>query len=168
MQGRTLATSNICNPMTSWKKLSLRRITFGTEVGGVDLSLFTIFPNFLIATGALFLAMCHKRCRFWCSVTIITTIAIITRLVLSITIIAIIAGTVVAIITLAPGWHCSHQFLKCAPTFWDNIPFPIDIYIQVGKTTSVIVESKFLLVRRFLQSPEASKVNHHHTQLVLN
>ena len=26
--------SNICNPMTSWKKLSLRRITFGTEVRG--------------------------------------------------------------------------------------------------------------------------------------
>ena len=115
MQGRTLATSNICNPMTSWKKLSLRRITFGTEVGGVDLSLFTIFPNFLIATGALFVVMRHKRC-----------------------------------------------------SFWDNIPFPIDIYIQVGKTTSVIVESKFLLVRRFLQSPEASKVNHHHTQLVSN
>ena len=35
-----IATSNICKPMTSWKKLSLRRITFGTEVRGVDLSHF--------------------------------------------------------------------------------------------------------------------------------
>ena len=43
------------------------------------------FPNFLIAKGALFVAMRHKRCSFWYSVTIIIIITIITRLVLSIT-----------------------------------------------------------------------------------
>ena len=107
MQGRTLATSNICNPMTSWKKLSLRRITFGTEVGGVDLSLFTIFPNFLIATGALFVAMRHKRCRFWCSVTIITTIAIITI----ITIIAII--TIITSITSYYHYYHYYHYYCC-------------------------------------------------------
>ena len=52
--------------MTSWKKLSLRRITFGTEVRGVNLS-YTNFPPFpsynrssLCATSSHFSIFTHS------------------------------------------------------------------------------------------------------------